>query len=416
MIAAWEEDPCGTLQLTGAEAPLVKWEQDILDGMHHFAAEVMRPIGERLDRMTPAEVIEKNSPLWRVFGDFGELGIGVDGLLAVEPAQAAKVLCLVLEELGWGDAGLAVSLGASMFPRWMAASFGNQHLLELTSSSQIGCWATTEPGHGSDQLDPGRQIFHAEGDYGRPDCVAKLSDESVVINGRKADWISNGTIAQVCILYCAADTGSGPDPERGCAVIVPMDTPGVSRGAPLDKFGQRALNQGAVIFDNVVLPTSNILAGPDDYKRAAYQVQSVGNACMGAIFVGTARAAYELALGYAHERKQGGVSLVRHQSVASRLFHMYRKVEAARALARRAMLYNLTQPVPALQVAMASKITSTQTAFEVASDALQIFGAVGIRRDRHIEKIFRDARLSMIEDGCNEILAIKGGMYLTACP
>lgn len=271
-------------------------------------------------------------------------------------------------------------------------------------------------GHGSDQLDPGRQIFHAEGDYGRPDCVAKLSDESVVINGRKADWISNGTIAQVCILYCAADTGSGPDPERGCAVIVPMDTPGVSRGAPLDKFGQRALNQGAVIFDNVVLPTSNILAGPDDYKRAAYQVQSVGNACMGAIFVGTARAAYELALGYAHERKQGGVSLVRHQSVASRLFHMYRKVEAARALARRAMLYNLTQPVPALQVAMASKITSTQTAFEVASDALQIFGAVGIRRDRHIEKIFRDARLSMIEDGCNEILAIKGGMYLTACP
>ena len=139
-----------------------------------------------------------------------------------------------------------------MFPRWMAASFGNQHLLELTPGTRLGCWATTEPGHGSDQLDPSRQIFQPAGEYGRPDCVAALSADQVVINGRKADWISNGTIAEVCILYCAADTGRGPDPERGCVVIIPMDTPGVSRGAPLDKLGQRALNQGAVIFEDVV--------------------------------------------------------------------------------------------------------------------------------------------------------------------
>ena len=413
-IIAWDEDPHGTLQMTGAEAPLAKEEQDLLDGVHRFAAEVMRPIGERLDRMTPADVIAQDSPLWQVFADFGRLGIGVDQLLAFEPAQAAKVLCLILEELGWGDSGLASSLGVSMFPRWMAASFGHQHLLELAPASKIGCWATTEPGHGTDQLDPGRQIFHAKGEYGRPDCAATLSDDRVVINGRKADWISNGTIAEVCILYCAADTGRGPDPQRGCVVIVPLDTPGVSRGAPLDKLGQRALNQGAVIFDNVVLPVSNVLAGPDDYKRAAYQVLSIGNACMGAIFAGTARAAYELALDYARERTQGGVPIAAHQSVAYRLFHMYRKVEAARALARRAMLYNFTRPVPALQAAMAAKVTGTQAAFEVASEAVQIFGGAGIRRGQPIEKIFRDARLSMIEDGCNEVLAIKGGMYLAA--
>jgi len=413
-IIAWDEDPHGTLQMTGAEAPLAKEEQDLLDGVHRFAAEVMRPIGERLDRMTPADVIAQDSPLWQVFADFGRLGIGVDQLLAFEPAQAAKVLCLILEELGWGDSGLASSLGVSMFPRWMAASFGHQHLLELAPASKIGCWATTEPGHGTDQLDPGRQIFHAKGEYGRPDCVATLSADKVVINGRKADWISNGTIAEVCILYCAADTGRGPDPQRGCVVIVPLDTPGVSRGAPLDKLGQRALNQGAVIFDNVVLPVSNVLAGPDDYKRAAYQVLSIGNACMGAIFAGTARAAYELALDYARERTQGGVPIAAHQSVAYRLFHMYRKVEAARALARRAMLYNFTRPVPALQAAMAAKVTGTQAAFEVASEAVQIFGGAGIRRGQPIEKIFRDARLSMIEDGCNEVLAIKGGMYLAA--
>ncbi len=110
-----------------------------------------------------------------------------------------------------------------------------------------------------------------------------------------------------------------------------MDTPGVSRGAPLDKLGQRALNQGAVIFEDVVLPISNVLAGPDDYQRAAYQVLSIGNACMGAIFAGTARAAYELALDYARERRQGGVPIAAHQSVAYRLFHMYRKVEGGPA-------------------------------------------------------------------------------------
>ena len=131
-------------------------------------------------------------------------------MLAFEPTQAARVICLILEELGWGDAGLASSLGVSMFPRWMAASFGNQHLLELTPGTRLGCWATTEPGHGSDQLDPGRQIFQPGGEYGRPDCVAALSADQVVINGRKADWISNGTIAEVCILYRAAAPAAGP--------------------------------------------------------------------------------------------------------------------------------------------------------------------------------------------------------------
>ncbi|HMI23819.1 MAG TPA: acyl-CoA dehydrogenase family protein, partial [Streptosporangiaceae bacterium] len=188
LIARWDEDPHGTLQMTGAEEPLAKEEQDLLDGVHRFAAEVMRPIGERLDRMTPEEVIAAGSPLWQVFTEFAKLGIGVDQLLAFEPAQGARAACLILEELGWGDAGLASSLGVSMFPRWMAAAFGNQHLLGLTPGSKLGCWATTEPGHGSDQLDPGRQIFHPGGEYRQPDCVATLSEDRVVINGRKADW------------------------------------------------------------------------------------------------------------------------------------------------------------------------------------------------------------------------------------
>ena len=100
------------------------------------------------------------------------------------------------------------------------------------------------------------------------------------------------------------------------------------------------------------------------------------------------------------------------ESVKSRLFHMFRKVEAARALNRRVYAYNLTAATPAGAGSIASKITSTQTAFEVASDALQIFGGNGLTHEYPIEKILRDARASMIEDGCNEVLAIRGGSML----
>ena len=412
LIGAWAKDPKGSLQLSGAEPRLSSEEQDLQERVHRFAAEVMRPIGQQLDRMSPEEVIAQSSPLWDVYRGFAHLGIGVDRFLEYEPEQMARMMCLVFEELGWGDAGLAVSLGASMLPRLTAAKFGNQFLLERTPPSMIGCWGASEPGHGTDVVDANRQIWDPRGEYGRPDCVATLHDDCVIINGRKADWISNGTIAQVCILQCVADTGSGPDVRRGCAVIVPLDAPGVSRGKPLDKIGQRPLNQGAIIFDEVELPLGYVLAGPEDYQRAWCSTLSDGNAIMGVVFTGAARAAFELALDYAHVRKQGGVPIIRHQSVAYRLFHMYRKVEAARALSRRALIYNYTQPEPAMHVAMASKITGTQNSFEVASDALQIFGARGLTQEYPIEKIFRDTRAALIEDGCNEVLAIKGGSYL----
>jgi acyl-CoA dehydrogenase len=411
-ILAWAQDPKGGLQRSGAEPPLTPEERAIQERVHRFAAEVMRPIGQQLDRMTPQQVIADASPLWTVFKAFGQLGLGVDRLLQFEPEQMARMICLVFEELGWGDSGLAISLGASMLPRLTAAKFGNRFLLERTPESMIGCWGATEPEHGSDVLDANKQIFSPQGTYGRPDCVARLYDDRVVINGRKSDWISNGTIAQVCILYCVADTGDGPDPRQGCTIIVPLDTKGAGHGKPLDKLGQRALNQGAVIFDEVELPLEYVLAGPDDYKRASYSILCDGNAIMGVVFTGAARAAFELALAYAHERKQGGVPIIRHQSVAYRLFHMYRKVEAARALSRRALIYNYTTAEPTIAVAMASKITGTQNSFEVASEALQIFCGKGLIPDHPIEKIFRDTRASLIEDGCNEILAIKGGSYL----
>lgn len=160
------------------------------------------------------------------------------------------------------------------------------------------------------------------------------------------------------------------------------------------------------------VPLAHLLAGPDNYNSFLRQTLAEANVHVANMAVGMARAAYEHAHAYAHERKQGGQPIIRHQSVKYRIFHMFRKVEAARALVRRAATYNATAPEPALQGSISAKVTATQTAFEVASDALQIFGGNGLTKEYPMEKLLRDARAMLIADGCNEILALKGGSLL----
>lgn len=396
----------------GAEPELSEMAGMFQDSLHKFSADYLRPVGQKLDRMTPEEVMAPGSPYWEVRSKYLELGVSLEALGELPAAEQAKMFCILFEELGWGDAGLGISFAAAALPAYMSLLFKNEYLRSLAPDDSLGCWAITEPDHGSDMLDPNRMIFHPEGNYGRPNCIATIRGDEVTLNGQKAAWVSNGTIAKVCILYCAADVGQGPDTRNGACLIFPMDLKGISRGKPLDKMGQRALNQGEIFFDNVKLSKEHILAGPDTYQEAVTAIHTVANGLMGATFTGVARAAYELAHDYAHERKAGGVAIIRHQAVAQRLFHMFRKVEAARALTHRVVHYNLAAATPCLQAAMTAKITGTQTAFEVASDALQIFGGNGLTREYPMEKLLRDARASMIEDGCNEILSIKGGYLL----
>lgn len=410
---SWPPQPRVKLGMTGAETELSEIERSFQDMAHAFARDVMRPVGEKLDRMTPEQILDKGSIYHTEFRPkYLALGVNPVTLSELPPEDLGRVLPIIMEEFGWGDGGLSVTIGACQLPPLLALMFGKSYLLDRYPVDLIGCWAITEPDHGSDALDPSRQIFHPRGNYGRPNCVARIEGDNVIVNGQKSAWVSNGPIADVCVLYAACDRGNGPDPEHGVVMIVPMNAPGISRGKSIDKLGQRPLPQGEVYFDNVTLSADHIIAGPEDFQRAVYAVHCEANGQMGAIWTGSARAAFEIAWEYAHSRKQGGVPIYRHQSVSQRLFHMYRKVEASRALVRRVALYNATAPVPALQSAMAAKVTATQTAFEVASDALQMLGGNGNTREYPIEKILRDARASMIEDGCNEILAIKAGYQM----
>ena len=408
----WPSIPKAKLGPWGAQSPLSGPAADYQGVLRKFAVNVMRPLGRALDKQTADEVVAKPSKFWEFWDEFRKLGITVDALMSLPPDEAGVLFAVLFEEFGYGDSGLAISVGASTLPKYIAARMGRMDLAAKIPDSQIGCWPITEPDHGSDTLDPTAAIFHPQGTYGRPNCIAKITDGKVIVRGQKSAWVSNGPVADWGIVYCSADTKDGPDPRGGVCVIVPMNSPGVSRGKPLEKMGQRALPQGEVFFDNVELDISYVLAEPKDFAKAVYMIHTEANSLMGAIFAGVARAAYDLAYEYAHERRQGGVPIIRHQSVASRIFHMFRKVEMATAMARRVIGYNFTAPLPALQSGMSTKITSTSTAFEVASEALQIFGGNGMTREYPIEKLLRDARASMIEDGCNEVLAIKGGTYL----
>jgi alkylation response protein AidB-like acyl-CoA dehydrogenase len=379
------------------------------DMVHRFAADVLRPTGQKLDRMSPEEVIAADSPLWDVYKGFAELGIDSAALMEMDSVDAATLTSMMFEELAWGDAGLAVSLGAGMTPHRVAHLFKNEFLIENIPASALGCWAISEPDHGSDMADFDHSAGLPGGEYSRPNCIATIEGDTITLNGQKAAWVSNGTVAEYAAVFCALERGQGPEQV---AMVVPLHLAGVSRGKPLDKLGQRALPQGEIFFDNVTLSTDWLIAPPEMYSTVARVQLTDANAGMGMMFTGLARSAFELALDYAHERKQGGGTLVQHPGVRARLLEMFRKVEASRALSRRAAIFNGTENPNALVGAIAAKITATQTAFEVASDALQMFGGNGLTREYPVEKILRDARSSMIEDGCNEVLAIKGGSIL----
>ncbi len=127
---------------------------------------------------------------------------------------------------------------------------------------------------------------------------------------------------------------------------------------------------------------------------------------MAVLFGGLAKAALDEAIAYAKERIQGGVPIIEHKNIQLKLFEMFMKVESARALARQMYFFNAFNETNSMLHTMPGKWMSTEVAFQVASEAIQIHGGNGLSREYLIEKLFRDARASMIEDGVNESLAL----------
>jgi alkylation response protein AidB-like acyl-CoA dehydrogenase len=391
----------------------------VKETVHRFAEEVMRPAGIKLDRLSdPSAVIAADSAYWHVLRKYRELGLHKGSFPATFGGleQDALTSALISEELGWGDGGLAISLTVSVIPYVLAMLSPDPEMQELarnycadTEGKMIGCWAITEPDHGSDWI--WFEGEHALNPKCAPSVRAVKDGDDYVINGQKSAWVSNGTIATHAALFLTLDPSKG---MSACGLaIVPLDLPGVSRGKPLDKMGQRALNQGEIFFDNVKIPKRMmIVEDPTLHNIVLSNLLSGCNTGMASIWAGVARSALDEAIKYAKTRVQGGRPICEHQNVKLMLFDMFVSVEAARYFARQVALHNRAATaaggLPALQYAAAAKVLSTETAFRVASQAIQIFGGQGVASDNLVQKIFRDARASMIEDGVNEILALAG--------
>jgi alkylation response protein AidB-like acyl-CoA dehydrogenase len=379
---------------------------------HRFAAEVLRPAAMELDGLSPEEVIAPQSRLRDVFRQVYKAGYH---LRSFPPELGGAGLSgmdawLVGEEFGWGNAGLSISIGVTAMPFRFAAMVGNPDLMrevvmpyvEDTEGKYIGCWCATEPAHGSDAI-----LY--SGEYSRPDihfdCMARLDGDEWVINGQKSAWVSNGTIATHTLAFLCVEPSMG---MMGTGVaVVPLNVPGVTKGKPLNKLGQRALNQGEIFFDDVRIPRYYMLLEPGSFGVAGEAVLAGANAGMSATFSGVARAAVEEALSYAQQRIQGGVPITEHQLVQRKLFDMFARLEAARSLSRLANR-RLSTGKPTLHYSIAAKVFCTQTAFELASDAVQILGGMGLAKGMLVEMLLRDARSSLIEDGANDVLALSG--------
>jgi acyl-CoA dehydrogenase len=413
---AFDTIPNPTLGTTGLEAQLSEEERAIQDVAHRFALEVMRPIGSKLDQMTPEQVIAADSPLWDYVRQMNGIGLlDLQALGAMSNEQKARMLPLIFEELGWGDPGLAIFSLATAFPAFAAYMSGDPELIDRFGSS-IGCWVGTQPDRGSDLADINTTELHPGTRQGRGNLFAKVVGDEIVINGQCSAWVSGAPVAKSGFVFCQCDYGDGLWNERGglhyIAALVPFDK-GVTMGKPLDKMGQRPLPQGEVYFNDVVIPKKYVIAGKDTSYGAFFGALTFANMEMALTFTGVARAAFEHALAYAHERKQGGTQLINHQSVRQRLFDMWRKVETARAIAHRVVNYNYGPNGPHVLGSITSKTYVTQAAFEVASEALQLFGGNGLTKEYPLEKIFRDARAALIEDGENNILSLVGGSWLS---
>lgn len=404
------------VELSGFEV-LSDEERALQQAVHKFAADVVRPAGVALDAMSAEESVAPGSPIWEVFATGASLGLDADPDPDIPLPVLARIQALAVEELGWGDSGLAVSLGVSGFPLMMAKRAGNAELVEL-ATGRIGCWIGTQPDRGSDGL----MLYPAERNPRAPhgtkgNLTARISGGDIVINGQSSAWVSNGPIAQVGLVSINADYGDGFfDSEghpHGIEAIVPLDLPGVMRGKPLEKLGKRAQPQGEIYFDDVRIPLSFALTDEEHFWLSHAATWSTAGVAMGQTMTGLARAAFEHALDYAHTRRQGGSLIAEHQLVQHRLGLMARKVEMMRAYSRRATEYTLTSPAKHPYFTASSKAAVTDLAFEVADEALQIFGGNGLTKEYPVEKLFRDARAARIEDGENHVLTMRFG-YLNS--
>lgn len=384
------------------------------DAAHAFARDVLRPHGAVLDRLPPDEVVAPGSALYRVLREAAELGYTrLRAPAAVGGLEASPLTSyLVYEELAWGNFGLAAVIFLAATHADVALLSGDPEVITefalpfyaCTDGSIRGCWAITEPDHGSDWISSIRPDMRVKA---RGNVVARRDGDDWVLNGQKSAWVSNGPLATHAMLNVQLDGTGGL--ENGGVCLLPLDLPGVSRGRALDKHGLRTLPQGELFFDDVRIPRRWMVLQGDVYPGYMHNHLAAFNAGVGCVATGLARAAYECAVAYTKERVQGGRPIFEHQSVRARIFRMFSLVQAARSLSRDAYVSAVTRIIAGgearVEHSICSKVFCTNAALEVATLAVQLLGGNGMTKEYPAEMFLRDAAALTIADGENHVLS-----------
>ena len=354
-----------------------------------FANKEIRPIARQIDEeeRVPIEVVKRAGELGLLGVPFpesdGGLGMGITGY------------CVLMEELNRVCASTATIIGAhtqlASASVWIGGTEGqkDKYLKGMMAGRLIGAWALTEPNAGSDAA-------HIQ-------TTAELDGDEWVLNGEKM-WITNGSFADVIIVHAITDKHKG---ARGgiTAFIIEKDMPGFKVGKIEHKMGLKASHTCSLFFENVRVPAANVLGGASGVGHGfpiAMMTLDIGRVGLGAGAIGSAKEAFELSRKYATERHQFGRAIAEFQAIQFKLADMAVKIYTMEQI-----VYDCSTRVDAGKKSTIEssicKLYCTEAASEIIDEAIQIHGGMGFSRDLPLERMYRDARVTRIFEGTNEV-------------
>ncbi|MFC2011340.1 acyl-CoA dehydrogenase family protein [Chloroflexota bacterium] len=351
-----------------------------------FAKQSILPVRAELDESEefPSDIIKEFAKT-DLFGihipeEYGGLGGG------------CLDLCLITEELSRVCSSVAICYAASSLGSFTLVEYGTEeqkhkYLPDIASGKKLAAFALTESAAGSDA--------------GAIKTTAERVSEGYVINGTK-QFITNGGEAEIYTVVALTDKAKGP---RGAsAIIVEKGTPGFSFGKKEKKMGIRASTTRELVFQNCLVPEENIIGKEGMGFIFTMRLFDKTRPGIGSQAVGLAQGALDAAVDYAKQRVQFGHPIISFQAVQHMLADMAMQVEAARAL-----VYATARTVDSgaknvSEESAMAKVFASDVAMKVTTDAVQILGGAGYMRDYPVEKMMRDAKITQIYEGTNQIL------------
>jgi alkylation response protein AidB-like acyl-CoA dehydrogenase len=361
-------------------------ERFIVETVRDFVDREVRPVARELEHANayPGQLIEQMKQL------------GIFGLAIPEPYGEVRVstVCYVhvTEELARGWMSLAGAMGGHTVVAKLVASFGTdeqkeRYLPRMATGEIRAAMALTEPGGGSD-LQAIRTTARRDGD-------------GYIVDGTKT-WISNARRSQLIALLCKTDPAAEPV-HRGISLLLAEHGPGLTVSRDLPKLGYKGVESCEISLDGYRAPASSLLGGAEGRGFAQMMAGlETGRIQVAARALGVARAAFEDSLRYAQQREAFGKPIWQHQSIGNYLADMATKLTAARQL----VLYaagRLDAGQRADMEAGMAKLFASETAMEIALDAVRIHGGYGYSTEFDVERYFRDAPLMIVGEGTNEI-------------